>query len=412
MKRMKKLLAMLLTVTMTCALSVTPALARDETSGGDSGTTSTEGSSGESETPTSTIGDGSTVIDKLEFVKIFVAPVDSAVTTQTFTFTMTPVTSAEIAASGATESYTVNPGEPGSGENGVLTATVTTNQGTTADKATTLSDYNTTGVKYTTSFNLNEIDFSDSATGIYRYTVVETTEGSEHMSVGNETYTVDLYVDQNHHVVWAKSVNANTKQKAPIVFKNTLHFTSVTIKKVVTGNMLTNADQETKEFTFKMQIPEGGDALTLSRGATFTYTKYDNTNTKISTGEITVAGDKGDADSTYLGSNQFTLKNGESIVFDNNIPVGMIFECREVADSDYTITYEYAAGSTPATGEGNPRSYFTSTAANNVLTFTNTKVDKVDSGIVLDIMPYIAVILIVAAAGVTTILAKRRRITK
>jgi hypothetical protein len=201
-------------------------------------------------------------------------------------------------------------------------------------------------------------------------------------------------------------VNANTNVKAPIVFKNSLQLTNITIEKKVAGNMLSTADQTTKEFTFKMQIPEGGVELNLTKNSTFTYTKYlrDGTTT---TGTITVDGDKGAADSTYLASNTFTLKNGEKVVF-SNIPIGMIFECREVADSDFSISYEYKSGNLDASVEGNPTTYFTSYASDNVLTFTNTKVDKVDTGIILDIMPYVVVIMIVAAAGVTTILAKRR----
>lgn len=397
---------MLLTVTMTCALSVTPAFAADE------GTTDTEkteqdsGNEGEggsgSEGKTSTIGDGSTAIHHLDFVKILEAAAGSAVTDETFTFTMTPATQEDInkaVAAGNTASYTVNPGV-GSG----LTATVTTNQGDTPDVATTLSDYNTTGVEYTTYFDLDDINLSDAETGIYRYNVVETNERTDYMTVGGEQFIVDLYVDQNQHVVYAKSMT-NAYQKEPIVFTNTLQTTNVTIEKKVTGNMLTTADQTTKEFTFKMQIPEGGDTLVLSEGATFSYTKY-NGNNQIGTGTITVGGSKTDGASSY--TNEFTLKNGERIVF-NNIPIKMIFACYEVEDSDFSVSYEYTSGNLDEkVAHNSTGTYFTSDVADNVLTFTNTKVDKVDSGIILDIMPYIAVILIVAAAGVTTILAKRK----
>jgi hypothetical protein len=224
------------------------------------------------------------------------------------------------------------------------------------------------------------------------------------MTVGGEQFIVDLFVDQNQHVVYAKSMT-NAYKKKPIVFTNTLQTTNVTIEKEVTGNMLTNADQTTKEFTFKMQIPEGGDTLVLSEGATFSYTKY-NGNNQIGTGTITVGGSKTDGASSY--TNEFTLKNGERIVF-NNIPIKMIFACYEVEDSDFSVSYEYTSGNLDEkVAHNSTGTYFTSDVADNVLTFTNTKVDKVDSGIILDIMPYIAVILIVAAAGVTTILAKRR----
>jgi hypothetical protein len=416
MKRMKKFLAMLLTVTMTCALSVTPAFAADEGTtdtgkteqdsgnegeGGSEGGSGNEGGSG-SEGKTSTIGDGSTAIHHLDFVKILEAAAGSAVTDETFTFTMTPATQEDInkaVAAGNTASYTVNPGL-GSG----LTATVTTNQGDTPDVATTLSDYNTTGVEYTTYFDLDDINLSYAETGIYRYNVVETNERTDYMTVGGEQFIVDLYVDQNQHVVYAKSMT-NAYQKEPIVFTNTLQTTNVTIEKKVTGNMLTTADRTTKEFTFKMQIPEGGDTLVLSEGATFSYTKY-NGNNQIGTGTITVGGSKTDGASSY--TNEFTLKNGERIVF-NNIPIKMIFACYEVEDSDFSVSYEYTSGNLDEkVAHNSTGTYFTSDVADNVLTFTNTKVDKVDSGIILDIMPYIAVILIVAAAGVTTILAKRR----
>jgi hypothetical protein len=403
MKRMKKLLAMLLTVTMTCALSVTPALARDgdgETSG--SGSTTESGTTtGTTTTPATTTsgkyGNGKDAVTSIPFVKVLEAPEGSAVTNEDFTFTMTPASS-EVA-TGQVDSYNVYPGV-----GTTQTVTISTNDGK-VDKAAELEAYDTTGVAYTGAFDLTGLTFEKNKIGVYRY-LVEETKGENsaeksHLTLGGEKFIVDLYVDNDGKIVYAQATNRNTKDKAPIVFHNTLQFTSIKITKKVEGSLLEDTDKA-KEFTFQMKIPAGGVALHLTEGAKFAYTKY-NQDSSTTDGAIIVGGEIGNDD----GWNTFTLKDGESIVFDKNIPIGMIFYVKENAADKFSISYTYECGNSKATVQGNPESYLTSTSSDNILTFINTR-EEVNTGIVLDIMPYIAVILIVAAAGVTTILAKRR----
>jgi hypothetical protein len=414
MKKMRKLLAMLLTVTMTCALSVTPAFAREGDD--DQGGTTQSGSTAQSESTGTTsnagkTGDGKTALTTLSFVKVVDAPAGAQMTNETFTFTMTPDSTAN--GEELKGDMKVWPGVVPSGQEN-LTTSVSTNQNGITDVASTITGYEsddiTSGVVYNVSFDLSGLDFSEHGRAVYRYTVVETNDDKSHMTTGGEEYTVDLYVNQDGDIVYEQAINNNSKAKVPIVFKNHLQTTNVTIQKEVKGNLLSQADQETKDFTFVMQIPEGGVELNLTAGAKFKYTKYDRENNET-TGYITVGGDQGDAEADWPKDNTFTLKNGEKIVLEN-IPLGMIFMCKETTESSsgFVVSYSHTSGTYKDKADGNPKTYLT-TRSNDVVTFTNTK-EEVDTGIILDIMPYVAVILIVAAAGVTTILAKKRRMVR
>jgi hypothetical protein len=414
MKKMRKLLAMLLTVTMTCALSVTPAFARDGDDSGDNTTQSESTAQSESTGTTTTAGktgNGTDPLTTLSFVKLVNAPVGARITNETFTFTMTPDSTAN--GEELKGDMQVWPGVVPSGQEN-LTTSVSTNQDGITDVASTITGYEsesvTSGVAYPVSFDLSGLDFSEHGRAVYRYTVIETNPDKNHITKGGKVYTVDLYVDEEGKIVYEQAINKNTNAKVPIIFTNKLQTTSVTIKKVVEGNLLSEEDKTTKDFTFVMQIPEGGVDLNLTAGATFKYTKYDRDNNET-TGYITVGGDQGDAETDWPASNTFTLKNGERVVFEN-IPIGMIFMCKETAASGFSVSYSHTAagGSFNDEAEGNPTDYIT-TRGNDEVTFTNTK-EEVDTGIILDIMPYVAVILIVAAAGVTTILAKKRRMVR
>ena len=123
----------------------------------------------------------------------------------------------------------------------------------------------------------------------------------------------------------------------------------------------------------------------------------------------------------------FTLKHGEYVTL-NNVPIGATIQVTEVnpgehykvsanvqngeqnsvlngvpnGSGDVTFTYEVAAANTPTAGDtGTP-------VVNNHITVTNTCDLIPDTGVLLDTLPYI-VILAVVAGGVALLMLRKRR---
>lgn len=89
----------------------------------------------------------------------------------------------------------------------------------------------------------------------------------------------------------------------------------------------------------------------------------------------------------------FLLKHGDTIHI-ANLPYGVTYTVTETAAAGYTTT---------STGDHGTISAVDQTAA-----FTNTKAGSIDTGVVLNNMPYILV-LAVLAAGVAVFIIRKRR---
>lgn len=140
-----------------------------------------------------------------------------------------------------------------------------------------------------------------------------------------------------------------------------------------------------------------------NKAFTFTITKADGTAVNIASANIEIS----DADSTkveWKGNGQFTLKDGASITF-KNLPSG---EYKVVEDDYKGEKYEtsYVVGSgTPENGR--EVSVTIGTDAKQI-DFTNHRTLEPDLGVLLDTLPYI-VILAVVAGGVALLMLRKRR---
>lgn len=89
----------------------------------------------------------------------------------------------------------------------------------------------------------------------------------------------------------------------------------------------------------------------------------------------------------------FLLKHGETIHIEN-LPYGVKYTVTETPAEGYTTTMTGADG--------------TISAADQTAEFTNDKVGSVDTGVVLNNMPYILVLAVLAAGVAVYIIRKRR----
>jgi hypothetical protein len=272
-------------------------------------------------------------------------------------------------------------------------------------------------------------------TGIYRYIVKEVVPDSEHRQSyitydTRDAYRVDLYVMpievQGIQHIGVTNIVAvditNPDVKDNIVFNNSIGSAGLTIEKVIAGN----GRNENDDFTFYIKIPEGGDNLTLNANTSFDAVIHHKDNTTEDK-TINVAGAKegnvvvtrgtdGTYSSSTNGAQAFTLKGGESITF-TNLPVGMIFYVTEAnyTQEGYTTTASYVATGTGANtasfeqgGNEGTQTKGTIASGTNTMTFTNTKELTPDTGVNVDVLPYVLAMLLTAAGVILFVFKKRR----
>lgn len=242
--------------------------------------------------------------------------------------------------------------------------------------------------------------------GVYTYTVRET--GGE-TSVENGTvtydgsvYTVRVYVKNTENgglaidqITAAKGAEGQEVKQSEIKFVNKFEKkTNLVVKKNTVGDL---ADK-TKAFTFNVTFTKpatydgstfvsGNDTYTF--GQEYTFTLADGGQkvfSNLPAGTRYVVTEVGAADDGYAPS-VTVVENGEQTVTN-----------KTAADVDSLATAE--TGKTNLAGEGT-----------NTVTFTNTYKDVPITGIIMNNLPFVILIL-AAAAGIVGYLVIRRRVAR
>lgn len=154
-------------------------------------------------------------------------------------------------------------------------------------------------------------------------------------------------------------------------FSNTYSAGTLRITKDVTGNL----GDRSRYFPFTVTLT-GESGKTYAESYAVTGGSDERNPVRIRPGEATV----------------FYLKHGETLSVEN-LPYGMSYTVEEDTPEDYTVTADGSTGSIQA--------------ASVTAAFTNNKGGTPDTGISLDSLPYI-VMLVLAAAGSVTLLARKR----
>lgn len=223
-----------------------------------------------------------------------------------------------------------------------------------------------------------EIDPENYQLGVYTYKVTEvkpTTETTGVTYSDEELYLVLTILrdeQSNKHYVAAMHYESATGTDKSTGFTNEYDAGDVIITKEITGNM---ADMD-KEFTFTVvfTIPEGTEAKSA-----------------------TVVNVAGTSETITLGKGTktitFTLGDGETATI-TNIPAGVTYTVTEDKENYTQIIVNKGDG--VITG-----------GDKDLYAFTNELKSEVDTGISMDSMPYI-LMLVVAAVGAVAIVGKKR----
>jgi pilin isopeptide linkage protein len=436
MKKFRKLLSMLLSAAMVCSISVMPAYATED--GGEGGTQneseSESGGSGSGNESTQVAGqilnnDG---ITSLPFTKVLKTNGAMILTDTTFEFTMVPDTPTENTKSNL-------PYQAGPSLGAKATETVTTigkskedittlvNANPAADGQTYvegLSEASVEGIKLDGSFDLSGLTFEDA--GIYRYVVQETEDASASASITYDTtkFIVDLWVNGDGNIYIIQSQLYATSEKKPLVFENSLKTSTIRIQKNVNG---TKDVPEDTEYTFYIKIPTGGTSITLAENLAIPAKKYTTGNdTPTDVDSIKVGGTMEQEQSTATAKNteggtgwcSFTLKNGEYLEI-TGLPAGMVYYLfeQDYQDQGYVTYHKTVTGdsiTTPAEDsftnddKGTDASGTTVVGKNGIF-YLNTADIPANTGIILDVMPYVAIVLAAAVCALLFVASKRRR---
>lgn len=212
--------------------------------------------------------------------------------------------------------------------------------------------------------------------GVYHYEVAESTGTNAGVGYSDAKYDMKVTVingaNPGTFAVQSISFNLADGTKSGVV-ANTYSAGTLKVSKTVDGNL----GDKTKYFEFKV-------TLTGVEGKTYAES-------------FAVTGGSNDANpkTAKLGENTFLLKDGDTISI-ANLPYGVSYTVTETAANGYTTT------KTGETGSIN--------AAEQTAAFINNKNGTVDTGVMLDSLPYILVLAFVAVAGTALILKKRANV--
>jgi hypothetical protein len=324
------------------------------------------------------------VVKGLTFTKVFENVNGGIVPNETFSFTMTPEE---------------------------VEANTTGFNGLAVNKGIELKD-SQVNIVYTSlseseqsaTFSFEGVDFGNKA-ALYRYRVQEVKPevANKDITFDEEYYIVDLMVNNNGEVTSVMNVTngVDTTVKKPIVFTNKYTSSDLVIRKKVSGSL---GDKDEK-FKFTLFIPGPGDGIDLEENASITAYIEDTVGSK-------------EQKQIKVGENfEFELSDGEQLLVEN-VPTKMIYTVTEQGAQDYTTnitctsvkgngeadrilynqkTYDASANDTPIVDGGE-----------NLVIFENIKDYKTDTGVRIDVVPYI-VVFIIAIAGVSVLIFHRRR---
>lgn len=242
--------------------------------------------------------------------------------------------------------------------------------------------------------------------GIYKYHIKEktgtyTTQTGETMTYSQAEYDMTIYVVNDTTglkidsvtVNYTKDDNGNAKtDKATIKFVNQYaKNNSLTISKAVTGAM----GDKTKEFNFTLSLSSLSALEENNAAYTGVIHRADGTTTETAT-------------LTSGANTTFSLKDTEYIVF-SALSVGTKYTVseQEKNQNGYTTTVKVTANGQEITGN-NAESNVLVGENENKVEYTNNKETTVPTGILVNNLPFI-ILIIVAICGFSGYIVFRRR---
>lgn len=254
-----------------------------------------------------------------------------------------------------------------------------------------------------------ELDFTKFGfdhVGRYYYVIEEASADAKYPGVTSDTQKVYMTVNVRnrsedaadgfkYYAVLRKGSNdADDKIEGKDAFKNTYNANDLTISKTVHGDL----GDLGKTFAFKVKL----DAVDGATYGTATI-KYNAANNGV------VLPDGATNPSTIAVGSEATIylkHKGEATI--SNLPAGVTYTVTELESDDaYRVSVDVYS-TTTAFNEEDKTASGTIVNDTNAVNFHNNHEGVLDTGVILDNAPYIALLTIVAAGAVVMIMKKRR----
>lgn len=251
-------------------------------------------------------------------------------------------------------------------------------------------------------------DYND--VGVFRYTIQEqaTTGNIQGVAYNLKSYYVNVYslrddtTGKLFRKVTVTNIDGNQKTK---VEETTSSYDagSLTVTKNVTGAL----GDKNQDFVVTVEFTAANNEVALSKINATTTREGGILAWEVKDGDEAEAAGNGKAFTLKGGKTAkvtFKIKDSETITF-TNIPGNVTYK---VTENDYST----------AAGTGDEYGYTTTyqneesttvASQTKAATITNTKGADIDTGVILDNAPYIALMAIVVFGGVALMLNKRRR---
>ena len=238
-----------------------------------------------------------------------------------------------------------------------------------------------------------------SKVGVYHYTITENAGNTQGVTYTNGSVELSVLVEYDYNdtdgdgyglkatIGVTNSAGEGEEAVKHNTFTNTYSLGSLTVSKEVAGNLASQSQEFAIDVTFTSDQPVLS-TITCGDGQTITSANWTQ------------------AESVYTAKVTVKLIHGQDVTF-NNIPAGVTYTVVEQAkheapdpngsnpETGYTVTYE---GETGTIAEN-------VTAAAKVI---NTKGTTVNTGVVLDSLPYVLLIAVAVVAVVLFTVRKRR----
>ena len=236
--------------------------------------------------------------------------------------------------------------------------------------------------------------------GRYYYVIEETSADAKYPGVTSDTKNVYMTVNVMnneagdgfvYYAVLRKGSNSATdKIEGKDAFANTYNAKDLTISKTVHGDF----GDLGKTFAFKVKL-DAADGATYGT-ATITYNAANN-------GVVLPEGAT-NPETITVGHDVTIYLKHKGVATISNLPAGVTYTVTEL-DSDvaYAVTLDRESTADLVDKEASGR-----ITDSNIVNFHNTHNGVVDTGVILDNAPYIALLTIVAAGAVVMIMKKRR----
>jgi hypothetical protein len=425
MKKIKRACALALASAMVLGMFSMTAAADDENKTSGSSYSVTQNTTSNTTNP----------ITGITVTKAVTAKAGVTLPNETFYIQMVPATVAEDEVVGATtgedgKKTGGTPVEAGPAlKNNVLEFNFSSANKTTTGKTSESADFDIT------QFASTGFDHA----GVYRYNIYEATKNEDgtysqvidpndgktyYVENDYKVYDVDLYVStdttNNKYVVTSVAVTeeGNTEKPTSITFTNQINCANITITKAIDGDPYKAGEA----FDFYIMIPEEGDTITLTESDTVQAQVYDG-DTPV--GDPMILAVKGaNINAAVTEGTHFTLKDGQTLKI--TAPVSMIYKVAEkdYSSEDYTTTVTYESSGTANKKNAADGTLFeeqtdgtkyncvrgtTETTVNSVLFTNKREAAKPDTGINLDFIPYVLMLVLAAAAGGAVLVYKKKR---